>query len=106
MLRRDKYQPEIKLYYVEKHMSAEEEDEQEDKLLDRFNFQADGSQHPKPACTGLDSDNEEKPDDDDTSEGDDAGSPNSTGTKRKPGSGLQREHALEACMPADMSPSC
>ena len=34
MLRRDRYQPEIKLYYVEKSWTAEVADEQEDKFKD------------------------------------------------------------------------
>ena len=96
MLRRDKYEPEIKLYYVEKHMSAEEEDEQEEKLLDRFNFEGDANQMPDPACDALASDNEHIEDDDGISDEHETGSPSSAGTRGKPSQGLQRQHALEA----------
>ena len=117
-IRRDRYQPTIKLYYVEKSWIAEVEDESEDKYTDSHSkniTDTNGPDEPSDAesdgaCSG---DNHQSGDDSDHDENDEDGSGSCSGkgkggSKSKGGKGgsagndgrrgaMVQEQALEAC---------
>ena len=93
-LRRDRYQPEIKLYYVEKHMTVDLEDEEEDKLQSTCAFEAKDHDGPIPAMPHLGSEDEASESEAASDVEDEDAASNSSKTKGL--QGLQRELALEA----------
>ena len=111
MARRDRYQPEIRLYWVEEKIIGEVEKENEEKYQDKYSFNGGGPNGPNDGASmpGLDSDDEVCCDDELTSDADSDGSPTSSQSRRSSSHGgsrsqgkrnskddMQREHALEA----------